>query len=175
MCQYAGMPPVKQDAEGTDRECHLYPDRFFVSILHDCFVLSKENSFITLRDPPHSEKEICPERLLGSRQFFVRVQLQLWSPQKFHDILLVIGQQRSITIPAAEQLDSYPGQLRGTVHGHSGAGRQQCSGLEFNLAGENKKSLLECSGILPFRRSHPCHHIVYFYLDRTANLFWYSY
>lgn len=56
------MPPVKQAAEVTDRECHLYPDRFFVSSLHNCFVLSKENSIIILHDPPHSEDEIYLSR-----------------------------------------------------------------------------------------------------------------
>jgi len=56
MCQYAGTPPVKWAAEVSDRECHLYPDRFFVSTLHDCFVFSKENSVIILRDPPSSQR-----------------------------------------------------------------------------------------------------------------------
>lgn len=49
-------------------------------------------------------KSVYPERLLGSRWIFVSVQLQSWSPAKFHnaDTLPVTGQQRGITAPAAE-------------------------------------------------------------------------
>jgi len=49
-------------------------------------------------------KSIRSEGLLGSRQSFVSVQLQSWSPQKFHEVdtLPVTGQQRNITVPAAE-------------------------------------------------------------------------
>lgn len=68
MRQYAGMPPVKQDAELTDRECHLYPDRFFVSTLPDRFVLAEENSVNILRDPPHSEDKIHLTRRTPGKQ-----------------------------------------------------------------------------------------------------------
>lgn len=67
-------------------------------------------SFFHMILPRARMKSVCPEGLLGSRQFFVSALLQSWSPQKFCEVdtLPVIGQQSSITIPAAEQLKVLP-------------------------------------------------------------------
>lgn len=60
--------------------------------------------------PTARMKSLCPEGLLGSRQFFDSVQLQSWCLQKFHEVatLPVGGQQRNITVSAAEQLNFLP-------------------------------------------------------------------
>lgn len=67
MYWYAGMSPVKWDAEVTNRVLPV-SRQIFVSVLHDCFVLSKENSVLILCHPPLSKDEIYLSRRAPGKQ-----------------------------------------------------------------------------------------------------------